>query len=88
MSDIISIIKKAAVEAVEAAKPFSGVTGTVVSEDPLSIEISPYIVLNSEQLILTDAVRDYCTEISFDDSSVKNSGILTPYYGVGIRCIE
>ena len=88
MSDIISMIKKAAVEAVESSKPFCAVTGTVVSAEPLSIEISPYIVLNSEQLILTDAVRDYCTEISFDDSSVKNSGILTPYYGVGIRCIE
>ena len=70
--DIISIIKKAAVEAVESSKPFCAVTGTVVSASPLSIEISPYIVLNSEQLILTDAVRDYSTEISFDDSSVKN----------------
>lgn len=66
MYDLLSMIKKASVDAVENGKPFSAIMGAVETINPISIRISQNIVLYESQLILTDAVRNHKTEISFD----------------------
>lgn len=70
MSDLVSLIKTAAIEAVENGKPFTSMTGVVVGTSPLSIRVNQKLTLNENQLILTDAVRDYKTKISFDSSAI------------------
>ena len=49
--DLLSIIKKAAVEAVEASRPAAVVCGTVISTEPLKIKVSQKITLSASQLI-------------------------------------
>ena len=57
--ELIKIIKRAAMEAVEAQKPMACVCGKVVSTLPMVIRIEPGINLESEHLILTDLVSDH-----------------------------
>jgi hypothetical protein len=56
---MIEIIKKAALDAVKASSPTSILYGTVVSENPLKINIEQKLTLDSDNLLLTDNVRDY-----------------------------
>jgi hypothetical protein len=56
---MIEVIKKAALDAVKASSPASIVYGTVVSEDPLKINLEQKLTLDSYNLLLTDNVRDY-----------------------------
>ncbi len=70
MSDLLSIIKQASLEAVENGKPFAVMTGVVLSASPLKIRVGQKLTLNENQLIFTDAVRDYKTKISFDSAAI------------------
>ena len=66
-AEFVKIIKKAAVEAVEAAKPAGIYFGTVTAVNPLRVEQK--MTLEKEQLVLTRNVTDYETE----DGSVQNA---------------
>ena len=68
-AEFVKIIKKAAVEAVEAEKPAGIYFGTVTSVNPLRIRVEQKMTLEKEQLVLTRNVTDYETE----DSSVQNA---------------
>lgn len=69
MPNIIEIIKKAAIEAVEASKPCSLLYGTVTSICPLKINIEQRLTLEKEHLMLTVNVRDYDVGITVDDAT-------------------
>lgn len=68
-NDILNVIKKAATEAVNAAKPTSIVYGKVTSASPLKISIEQKMTLTKEQLILSRNVTDYDTNITMDWTS-------------------
>lgn len=54
MSDMITIIKKAAVDAVENASPTKVRLGRVVSASPLKISLSPNVNIPSAMVVVTE----------------------------------
>ncbi len=60
---LLEIIKKAAVDAVKASQPCDVLFGRVVNEDPLQININQKLVLTVNNLVLTNAVKDYEVDI-------------------------
>ncbi len=71
MSDLLKEIKRAAMNSYENSKPFNAMIGIVETEKPLSIKLDQKLILNERFLILTNAVRDYKTEITFDNPNIK-----------------
>lgn len=74
--EFVKIIKKAAVEAVNATKPVAVMFGTVTSASPLKINIEQKMTLGASQLILSRNVTDYKTQITIDKAqtiTVHNS---------------
>lgn len=61
--DFLKLIKKAAVEAVNASKPANMVFGKVISESPLKIKVDQKLILTEKQLILARDVTDYEIEM-------------------------
>lgn len=59
MPDIVSSIKKMALDAVETSKPMQIQYGTVVSTDPLQIKLNQKLFIGMESLILTSNVMDH-----------------------------
>lgn len=57
MADLVQVIKKAAVEAVEASVPCNVMFGTVVSVNPLSVRIDQKLTISSNFLTVTSVVR-------------------------------
>ncbi len=70
--DLIKLIKKVALDAVDASKPTSVVYGKVISTSPLKIQVEQKMTLTAAQLVLTRNVTDYTTKISFDNPAIKN----------------
>lgn len=70
LSNMIEVIKKAALEAVKASSPTTIVYGTVVSTDPLKINIEQKLTLDSDHLLLTDNVRDYNVDLKLSDGGM------------------
>lgn len=65
-TDLVGVIKKAAVDAVVAGKPTELVFGKVVGVGPLKIQIDQKLTLTAAQLILTRNVTDYYTDMSVE----------------------
>ena len=66
MDDFVKLIKKTAVDAVNASKPANMTFGKVVSVSPLKIQVDQKLTLGSAQLILSRNVTDYKIPISID----------------------
>ena len=64
--DLIKLMKKAAVEAVNASKPANVVFGKVISTAPLKIKIDQKLILTSAQLVLCRNVTDYRLSVTID----------------------
>lgn len=62
--DIVNLVKRAAVEAVDANKPTSVCFGKVISASPLQISVEQKMTLGAKQLILTRNVTDFKTSIT------------------------
>lgn len=60
-NDFLNVIKKAALDAVNASKPCDYCFGKVTSTSPLKISIEQKMTLGSAQLILTRNVTDFRT---------------------------
>lgn len=74
MSDysiLTRLIKTAATEAVETAKPVAVLFGTVQSVSPLSIFVDQKTILEAHEIILSERVTDYQTKLSFDNPEIK-----------------
>ena len=63
-TELIGIIKRAALDAVNAEKPTSIMFGTVVSASPLKINVEQKMTLEAPQLILARNVTDYFIDIT------------------------
>lgn len=69
--ELVRLIKKAAVEAVEAEKPAAVCFGRVVGIAPLKIMVEQRLVLGENQLVLTKAVTNHYTDVYFDIEGEK-----------------
>lgn len=63
-TDLVRLMKQAAMEAVKTSQPSNIVFGTVTSASPLKIQISSKITLESEMLLLTRNVTEFETDIT------------------------
>lgn len=77
LRDFLQIIKKAAVEAVEASSPAKVMYGTVVASSPLAVRIEQRLTIPEAFLTLTKNVRDYKVRMSVNggteqEYTVKN----------------
>ena len=66
MPNPVEVVKRAAVEAVEAQKPVHLLFGQVISASPLKIQVDQKKTLGPAQLILTNNVRDFTVELTVD----------------------
>ena len=66
MNDFLKLIKKTAVEAVNASKPANVVFGKVISVSPLKIKVDQKLILGKAQLILSRNVTDYRLSVTLD----------------------
>lgn len=64
-AELVRLIKKAAVDAVEAEKPAAVCFGKVVSIAPLKILAEQRLTLGENQLILTGAVKNHYADVYF-----------------------
>lgn len=74
MNGFLENVKRAAVEAVEAGKPFGFVLGKVTSASPLKVQVDQKLELTAAQLILTNAVRDYTVYMTVDHETEEKGG--------------
>lgn len=72
------MIKKAAVDAVQASKPVAFCFGKVISESPLQINVEQKITLGPAQLVLGQNVTDY---------QMKNGGHIYNHLEIGDEVI-
>lgn len=65
MPDTIWIdnIRKIALQAVEAGEPCDVISGKVLSQNPLEIQISQKIILSSKQIILPQQFTDHTEDM-------------------------
>lgn len=74
MNGFLESVKRAAVEAVAANKPFGFILGKVTSVSPLKVQIDQKLELTAAQLVLTNAVRDYTAYMTVDHETEDASG--------------
>lgn len=84
-NDLVSSIKKAATEAVEASKPASWMFGTVTSISPLKINVEQKMTLTSAQLVLARNVTDYTVYMSVDHVTETSLGSHNHNVGVSVE---
>lgn len=65
-NDLLNIVKKAAVEAVNASQPSDFCFGKVTSAKPLKILVEQKMTLGTAQLVLTRNVTDFKTKVTVD----------------------
>ncbi|MGN7402729.1 DUF2577 domain-containing protein [Cytobacillus praedii] len=81
MNNIVQSLKKAAIDAIQAADPTAIQFGHVTSTSPLRILVEQKKELSIAQLILTRNVRDYEVEMSVDHMTELAEGHLHGYKG-------
>ena len=83
--DYVGLVKKAAVEAVEAAKPATFVFGQVISADPLKIQVDQKTIHEADELILTRNVTDFEMDatVSMQDVVISHGHPVTDTYTGG-----
>ena len=69
MNGFLESVKRAAVEAVAAGKPFGFILGKVTSVSPLKVQVDQKLELTASQLILTNAVRDFTVDHQTEETS-------------------
>ena len=58
-TNAVELVKKAAVEAVDASKPVHILFGTVISASPLKIQVDQKAIYTEKMLVLARNVTDY-----------------------------
>ena len=74
MTDFIKLMKKTAVEAVNASKPANMTFGKVISTSPLQIKVDQKLILTSVHLVLSRNVTDYRLSVTMDHATETASG--------------
>ena len=71
-NDLLELIKKISVKAIEAGKPADFCFGKVTSASPLKISIEQKITLDDAQLVLTRNVTEFTTKIDGYERTIDN----------------
>ncbi|QIB68643.1 DUF2577 domain-containing protein [Aminipila butyrica] len=74
MSNLVQLIKKASLEAGEAAGPMTAGFGKVVSERPLKIQIDQKITLDGEFLLVPESLTDHQVNMVVDHQTQPSGG--------------
>lgn len=69
MADLLTVIKKAAADAVSSAVPTDIVTGTVVGDDPLRVQIDAKLTLSGSALLICDSVKRKDVDMKIEEQS-------------------
>ena len=72
-NDLLKVVKKTALNAVEAGKPADFCFGRVTMDKPLKISIEQKITLSEAQLVLTRNVTDFKTKIDGSEVTIENA---------------
>jgi len=80
LANMIEIIKKAAMDAVQNSNPTSVVYGKVVSVSPLKIQVSAKLILTESQLVLTRNVTDY--QMTIEPNTISTGTTFTVKNGL------
>ncbi len=70
----VELIKRAAVDAVEAAKPVQLLFGTVISVSPLQIQTDQKAIYTEKMLVLTRNVTDYTVFMTMEHETEMQDG--------------
>lgn len=65
-NELVALLKKAALDAVEASKPVNVYFGEVLSASPLKINVEQKMILGEKQLILSRNVTDFTRMVTVD----------------------
>lgn len=74
LANVVELVKKAAVEAVEAQKPVNILFGTVISASPLKIQVDQKSIYTSKMLILTRNVTDFEVDMTVNHTTEDKGG--------------
>lgn len=69
MNDITKLIKRAALEAIKESDPMALMVGTVLSIEPLQVNVEQRLTLGAAQLLLTNNVVDHDVSVTMDWST-------------------
>ena len=70
MPNAVEVVKKAAVEAVEAGKPVNLLFGEVISASPLKIQVDQKAIYTEKMLVLTRNVTDFEVDMTVSHRTV------------------
>lgn len=71
MPNLIEIIKKASMDAMNESQPMAIMFGTVKSINPLKIQVDQKLILDEAFLVLTDAVREHVVYMTVEHKTEK-----------------
>ena len=74
MPDMVSLVKEAAVQAVDAGKPVHLLFGQVISASPLKIQVDQKSIYTEKMLVLARDVTDYEVDIEVKHMTEKRAG--------------
>ena len=74
MEDILKEIQKLVLGVINAQKLSTVVYGTVISIEPLEVQVDQKLTLKEEQLKLTRAVMDYEVDMTVEHTTEDRSG--------------
>ena len=66
---MVELVKTAALEAVEAAKPVHFLFGVVLSPAPMEIQVDQKMTLYGDSLVLTRNVTDYTVRVTLSEAT-------------------
>ena len=69
---LVKLVKRAAVEAVEAMRPVQVCYGQVVSAVPLQIQVEQKMLLEQEDLVVLECVADFKAEVDGKMAVIRN----------------
>lgn len=78
-NQLIQLVKAISLQAVDAEKPCEVKFGVVTQVEPLKIKLSDRIILDEEDLILSDSVRDHNVDITISWFTVNDSYLNTTH---------
>ncbi len=74
MPNMVELVKRAAVEAVDATKPVHLLFGQVISDSPLKIQVDQKSIYTEKMLVLTRNVTDFEVDIQVSHLTKKRAG--------------
>ncbi len=74
MPNSLELVKRAALDAVEASKPVYLMFGQVISASPLKIQVDQKVTLTETMLILTRSVTDYEVDMTVAHTTEEKAG--------------